>query len=332
MKCLPPGCGRHLSLRCGRRRGTGGTAASATSWCLRPPCRRWGLRRRSAPYPPSCSSRRRRRRRRRGWRRSTTRSPSASQSPTLRWPLGGSGLGCRRSRPFPQGEKGGKRGRGGRRKRRRRTPLPPLSLARWTRATCSSTRSRPRRLRGILVRWKNVPYMNEMNKLIGEKALRGEEIILKHEKPALSLYGDCTHLYSQSSGRCWLDWRENRHRYVWRLGCTPRRTGLLLTSTYGQVCYSECVEQTRSDAPSDKTVKALICLLFDTSSHSVLQLGRVNAVCGRIHRMLKIGQSIVDYDEDLGNDDDFARKLQMRRRRWRRWESDEFASFFDFLG
>ena len=89
---------------------------------------------------------------------------------------------------------------------------------------------------------------------------------------------------------------------------------MLLTFTDGHICFKESVEQTLSLALSDKTVKELICLLIDTPSHSVFQLGRVNADYGRIHRMLKIGLSIDDYDEDLGNDDDVARReLQMRR-------------------
>ena len=138
-----------------------------------------------------------------------------------------------------------------------------------------------------------------MDKFMEEKVIREEETILRSGMSASSLYGDRTFAYITPSGRCWLDWRENRHRYVWRLGYILWRTGLLLTSTYGQVCYEEL---TRSDAPSDKTVKALICLLVDVSPHSELQLGRVNAVCGRHHRMLMIGLSIDDYEEDLGDD------------------------------
>ena len=55
---------------------------------------------------------------------------------------------------------------------------------------------------------ENAPYKIEMNKFVKEKVLRGEEIILKRGKPALNLYGDCTHLYAQSSGKCWLDGRQ----------------------------------------------------------------------------------------------------------------------------
>ena len=41
-KTHQPWGGRLLPLRCGRRVGLGGTAASAVSWCLRPPCRSLG--------------------------------------------------------------------------------------------------------------------------------------------------------------------------------------------------------------------------------------------------------------------------------------------------
>ena len=76
------------------------------------------------------------------------------------------------------------------------------------------------------------PCMKEMGKLIEEKVIAGEEIILKNGMPALSLCSDRTHLYIAHSGRCWLDRWKHRHRYVWRL-----------------VCLS-------------KTAKDLICLLF----------------------------------------------------------------------
>ena len=133
---------------------------------------------------------------------------------------------------------------------------------------------------------ESAPGMKEVNKPIAKKVIRvgtGEEIIL-------------------NNGKCWPDWWKNRHRHARRLGYASRRTGLQLTSTYSQVCYEEKVEQTRSDEPSDKTVKALIWLLFDTSSQTELQLGQVNAVCVRIHRMLKIGLSIDDNDEGLSDD------------------------------
>ena len=48
---------------------------------------------------------------------------------------------------------------------------------------------------------------------------------------------------------------------VWRSGCSPWWTGLLLASAGGQVCSEEWVEQTLSG--SDKTMKNLICLHFD---------------------------------------------------------------------
>ena len=101
-----------------------------------------------------------------------------------------------------------------------------------------------------------------------------EEIILKNGKPAFNLYDDRTHTNFQSSGRCWLDCAKNPHRHV------------------------------RLPLP-DKTVKDLISLLFDISSDPWLQLGRVNTVCGRYHRMFRLGHCrIDDDDEGLGDDDE----------------------------
>ena len=50
---------------------------------------------------------------------------------------------------------------------------------------------------------ETAPSMEEMNKLIEEKVIRKtlEEIILKNGQPALTLYGDHTHLYIQPSGK-----------------------------------------------------------------------------------------------------------------------------------
>ena len=143
-------------------------------------------------------------------------------------------------------------------------------------------------------------YMDEITKLIEEKVIvgdMGEEIILKNWTPAVSLYDDRTHTYIPR--RWWPDWWQDRQRYVRRLGLTPWRTGLLLTSTYGQVCCEEQVGQTLT---ADKTVKNLTWLHFDVSPDFGLQLGRVSAVSGRIHRMLKPGHcSIDDDDEGLGD-------------------------------
>ena len=104
--------------------------------------------------------------------------------------------------------------------------------------------------------------MDEIIKVIEEKLLAGEEIILRNGTPAEHMYSDRTHLYISPSERCWPDWWKNRQQYVRRLGCSRRWTGLLLTSSCGQACCEERAAQTLPGALSGKTVKDLIWLLF----------------------------------------------------------------------
>ena len=86
------------------------------------------------------------------------------------------------------------------------------------------------------------PCMKEMGEFIEEKVVRTREFIHKHGQLVKTEYSDRLHLYTQSSGRCWLDWMKDRLRYVWWLGCLWRWTGMLLSHD----CCEERVEQTPS--------------------------------------------------------------------------------------
>ena len=136
--------------------------------------------------------------------------------------------------------------------------------------------------------------MDEIIKLIEEMVIAGdagEEIILKNGSSAKYLYGDRTHMYE----RRWLDWRKNRHRHAWRMGCSRWWTGMLLTVSDSPVCCEEQVEQTLSVLT---TVKDLIWLLFDVPPDLEFQHGRTNAACGHIQRMILLGHSIIDDDDE----------------------------------
>merc|ERR1711957_969535 len=84
---------------------------------------------------------------------------------------------------------------------------------------------------------------------------------------------------------------------------------VLTTSEYGWSANMERImNELRKKAAadkSDKTVKDLIWLLFDTSLlTSGFNLDEPTQFAGRIHRMIKLGLSIDDDDEGLGDDED----------------------------
>ena len=84
-------------------------------------------------------------------------------------------------------------------------------------------------------------------------------------------------------------------------------------------------------AKAISAVKDVTWLLFDDSLDLGLQLGRINAVSGRIHRMIKTGQlSIDDDDEKLGNDDD--PKFKMMGPGGEKLHDGSHAEFVEFSG
>ena len=84
-------------------------------------------------------------------------------------------------------------------------------------------------------------------------------------------------------------------------------------------------------AKAISAVKDVTWLLFDDSLDLGLQLGRINAVSGRIHRMIKTGQwSIDDDDEKLGNDDGL--KFKMTGPGGEKLHDGSHAEFVEFSG
>ena len=84
-------------------------------------------------------------------------------------------------------------------------------------------------------------------------------------------------------------------------------------------------------AKAFSAVKDVTWLLFDDSLDLGLQLGRINAVSRRIHRMIKTGQLSIDDDEEkLGNDDD--PKFTMMGPGGEKLHDGSHAEFVEFSG
>ena len=78
-----------------------------------------------------------------------------------------------------------------------------------------------------------------------------------------------------------------------------------VVSLHGACLVQRVLRKKAAADKSDKTVKDLIWLLFDTSLlTSGFNLDEPTQFAGRIHRMIKLGLSIDDDDEGLGDDDD----------------------------
>ena len=180
-----------------------------------------------------------------------------------------------------------KMGKKGKRRRRRKKKLPKGSSSSLLHDLRRGAANEYVEVAGYSGGVETAPYMEVMSKFFEEKVVWTEEFIHKHGQPVKNMYGDPLHLYTQSSEICWLDWMKDRWRYVRRMGCLQKWTGMLLTSSHSHDWCEERVEQTLSEGshgtPSDKTVKDVTWLLFDDSLDLGLQLGRINAVFGYIH-------------------------------------------------
>ena len=166
------------------------------------------------------------------------------------------------------------------------------------------------------------PGVEEGNKLIEKKVIAGdiwEDIFHKYSDPKhlyISPSGICS-----PSGKCWLDGRENRRRYVRRLGYAPEWTGMLLTASNGQVCYEERIEQTRST----ETVKDEMWVFFDVPPTFEFLLRRANAVADASTECFNLGTEASMMTMRVWV---MMTKLQRRHRRWRSRENGAFCAIF----